>query len=107
AKVTVEASGSTFELLQRYQNDLRYLFIVSQVALVELSGQVASETGSIRVSVDRAEGEKCERCWNYSTRVGESETYPTVFYRCVAARPEIDTTYRYTSHYRKRAARQA
>ncbi len=92
AKVTVEASGSTFELLQRYQNDLRYLFIVSQVAVVERSGQVASETGAIRVSVERAEGEKCERCWNYSTRVGESEAYPTVCERCVAALAEIETT---------------
>jgi isoleucyl-tRNA synthetase len=92
AKVTIETSGSSFELLQRYQNDLRFIFIVSQVSLVKLSGQVASETGSIRVSVSRAEGEKCERCWNYSTRVGESETYPTVCERCVAALAEIETT---------------
>ena len=64
AKVTLEASGSTLELLQRHQSDLRYLFIVSQVELREAAG----EGVSINVSV--ADGEKCERCWNYSTHVG-------------------------------------
>ena len=90
AKVTVEASGKIFELLQRYQNDLRYIFIVSAVSLVEVPGQVIFKTGSVRVSVDTAEGEKCERCWNYSTRVGESERYSTVCERCIAALAEIE-----------------
>jgi isoleucyl-tRNA synthetase len=92
AKVTVEASGSSFELLQKYEDYLRYIFIVSQVSLVRVPGQDAFESGSIRVSVDRAEGEKCERCWNYSTRVGESDQYPTVCERCVVALAEIETT---------------
>ncbi|HET9713001.1 MAG TPA: class I tRNA ligase family protein, partial [Pyrinomonadaceae bacterium] len=84
ARVTLEASGSTLELLQRHQNDLRYLFIVSHVELRETTGDVVS----INVSV--AEGQKCERCWNYSTHVGESEAYPTVCERCVAALKEIE-----------------
>ncbi len=90
AKVTIEASGKIFELLQKYQTDLRYLFIVSQVSLINLPGLVALETGSVRVSVSPAEGTKCERCWNYSTRVGESQQYPTVCERCVAALEEIE-----------------
>jgi isoleucyl-tRNA synthetase len=76
--------------LKRHQDDLRYLFIVSQVELAELPGQVAFDTGSIKGIVGRADGEKCERCWNYSTRVGESERYPTVCERCVAALNEIE-----------------
>ena len=83
AKVTLEAARSTLELLQRHQNDLRYLFIVSQVELKQ-----GGEEVSINVSV--ADGEKCERCWNYSMRVGESEEYPTVCERCVAALKEIE-----------------
>ena len=83
AKVTLTASGETRELLRKYEKDLRYIFIVSQVELVE---------GSQSITVSHAEGEKCERCWNYSTRVGESETYPTVCERCVAALAEIETT---------------
>jgi isoleucyl-tRNA synthetase len=32
---------------------------------------------------------KCERCWNYSTRVGEDKQYPTVCERCSAVLKEI------------------
>ncbi len=85
AKVTLQASGSALELLQKHQSDLRYLFIVSQIELVNAAG---TDTVSITVSV--AEGGKCERCWNYSTRVGESETFRTVCERCVAALQEIE-----------------
>ena len=84
AKVTLQASSSALELLQRHQSDLRYLFIVSQVDVRAGQGKEVS----IVISV--AEGQKCERCWNYSTRVGESERYPTVCERCVAALKEIE-----------------
>jgi isoleucyl-tRNA synthetase len=47
--------------------------------------------GAIKVTITRAHGEKCERCWNYSTRIGESSKYPTVCERCVAALQEIET----------------
>jgi isoleucyl-tRNA synthetase len=83
AKVTISEAGQTLELLREYTSDLRFLFIVSQVELVH---------GPKSITVSRAEGEKCERCWNYSTRVGESESYPTVCERCVAALNEIETT---------------
>ena len=66
AKVTLSASGGTLELLRTHENELRYLFIVSQVELLE--------GGELSISVSKAAGEKCERCWNYSTRVGESES---------------------------------
>jgi isoleucyl-tRNA synthetase len=60
------------------------VFIVSQVEVREATG-----AENVSIAVSRAEGEKCERCWNYSTRVGESERYPTVCERCVAALNEI------------------
>ncbi len=85
AKVTLQASGSALELLLKHQNDLRYLFIVSQVRLRNPTG-----AEGVFITISNADGEKCERCWNYSTRVGESETYPTVCERCVAALNEIE-----------------
>src|SRR5678815_4066220 len=53
AKVTLRASGSALELLQRHQSDLRYLFIVSEV---ELGGGKENEGVSIAISI--ADGEK-------------------------------------------------
>jgi len=104
AKVTLRASGSALELLQKHQKDLRYLFIVSQVELgnstnsdavhialsigQDLRGSTAGSVVSIVIS--KADGPKCERCWNFSTQVGESERYPTVCERCIAALKEIE-----------------
>jgi isoleucyl-tRNA synthetase len=73
--------------LKRHERDLRYLWIVSATRL-QLNAAV---NGSIvlNVKVSKADGLKCERCWNYSTRVGEDATYPTVCERCSAALKEI------------------
>ena len=42
------------------------------------------------VAIQKADGQKCERCWNYSVRVGEFERYPTVCERCAEALGEIE-----------------
>ncbi|HLL73024.1 MAG TPA: isoleucine--tRNA ligase [Pyrinomonadaceae bacterium] len=87
ARVVLNASGETYELLKRYEDQLRYLFIVSQVDVNESGVKAESAFTS---SVSRAEGEKCERCWNYSVRVGEAPRYPTACERCVEALAEIE-----------------
>jgi isoleucyl-tRNA synthetase len=89
ASIEIEVNRTVYEDLKRYEDQLRYIFIVSEVTLKKTEGTVAFKTGS-RISVRRANGQKCERCWNYSTRVGESEKYPTVCERCVAALAEIE-----------------
>jgi len=81
------AAAPVYTLLNEYQEQLRYIFIVSQVA-VRQTDDPASPPVTVRVT--RAEGEKCERCWNYSTRVGEFERHPTVCERCAAVLAEIE-----------------
>ncbi len=76
AQARLSAPESLYVLLEKYKAELRYLFIVSQVGLDHASG------GELRVEVAKADGLKCERCWNYSTRVGEDPKYPTVCERC-------------------------
>ncbi|MDT7778546.1 MAG: isoleucyl-tRNA synthetase, partial [Acidobacteriota bacterium] len=87
AQVRLEAKRKTFELLEQYREELRYLFIVSQVSLALLEDEATEE---VRVRVERATGEKCERCWNYSVRVGEFTRYPNVCERCIEALAEIE-----------------
>ncbi len=71
-------------LLQQYEALLPSLFIVSQVAL-SFSG-----TGDqIRIVIERADGTKCERCWKYSTKVGEDPQFPTVCDNCATALREM------------------
>jgi isoleucyl-tRNA synthetase len=87
AQVLLTASGPLYALLKRHEAELRYLFIVSSVTLSEGAG---NGTGSVRVEIKKADGQKCERCWNYSTRVGEDKNYPTVCERCSAVLKEIE-----------------
>ncbi len=87
AHVTVTAADPVYAVLSRHAGELRYLFIVSAVTLVQGAG---NGTGGVHVNVKKAEGLKCERCWNYSTRVGEDKTYPTVCERCSAVLKELE-----------------
>ena len=87
AQVTVTAAEPVFSVLARYQDRLRYLFIVSAVTLVQ--GTSGNGTGGVSVQVSQADGKKCERCWNYSIHVGEDGVYPTVCERCSAVLKEI------------------
>ncbi|MHB8502222.1 MAG: isoleucine--tRNA ligase [Candidatus Acidiferrales bacterium] len=78
--------------IKKYWNDLPALFIVSAVETYE-AGQASFYSQAIptlRVIVQRAKGEKCERCWNYSTHVGENTRYPSVCERCNEALAEIE-----------------
>ena len=63
AKVLLSANGTVAPLLQKYQRELADLFIVSQVSL-------QSGSDPMSVTVERAEGTKCDRCWKYTSDVG-------------------------------------
>jgi len=87
AQVSLAAPDPVYSVLARHADQLRYLFIVSAVTLSQGSGNV---TGGVHVEVKKADGAKCERCWNYSTRVGEDKEYPTVCERCSAVLRELE-----------------
>jgi isoleucyl-tRNA synthetase len=88
AQITITAANPIYSLLGRYADQLRYLFIVSAVNLVQGSGNGGSS--GVHVEIKRADGLKCERCWNYSTHVGEDKNYPTVCERCSAVLKELE-----------------
>ena len=86
AQVNVSASGDFYSTMKRYEDQLRFLLIVSDVHLE----QMGDGTGTVAtVSAGKADGAKCERCWNYSLHVGEDKTFPTVCERCSAVLKEI------------------
>ena len=81
ARVTVLAKPEVYDFLKPYQDDLRELFIVSQVGL-EKDPTVASDIAILR---QRADGAKCARCWNYRPAVGTYSDHPTLCDRCYQA----------------------
>ena len=103
AKVEISAEGDWARLLEEYRASLPMVFLVSQVLLgagaprdepPAAPGATDGGTGGavpgLRVAVWRADGQKCERCWNYSVRVGESAEFPSLCERCVAVLGEMD-----------------
>jgi isoleucyl-tRNA synthetase len=87
ARVRLNGAHADAAVWKKYAPQLPMLFIVSQVQIVEPGEPLNNDSC---LGIDRAEGGKCERCWNYSTHVGESADYPTVCERCVAALGEIE-----------------
>jgi isoleucyl-tRNA synthetase len=79
AHVLLTAGGDTADLLRRHEPDLPMLFIVSHVTL-ETSGP-----DGVSVSVLRAEGEKCERCWRTVSERSHDPRFAGVCTRCVEA----------------------
>ncbi len=85
AKVVIRAAGETAVLLRGHQSDLRYIFIVSQVEVRE----DPDVKDGLQIEIAKAEGEKCERCWNYSIEVGKDSQFATLCERCVPAIKEM------------------
>jgi isoleucyl-tRNA synthetase len=91
AKVKLTSKAEIADLIGQYREFLPALFIVSQV---ETTDQIGSETyfleaENLKVAVVRADGEKCERCWNYSVDVGKDSQFPSVCPRCAGILREI------------------
>jgi isoleucyl-tRNA synthetase len=88
AQVTLAAAEPVFSVLSRFQDQLRYLFIVSAVKL-ERSAPGNGASPGVSIKIGKAEGKKCERCWNYSIHVGEDSEYRGVCERCSAVLKQI------------------
>ena len=77
AKVIINADKDTYEFLRDKEELLKEVFIVSGVEV--------KEAKDFSVEVALADGEKCERCWMYSTTVGEDKENPTICHKCSEA----------------------
>jgi isoleucyl-tRNA synthetase len=94
AKVLLNAELELKAKLKQYLPILPGLFIVSQIDFLTAgAGDFKSDViPGLEVTVQKAEGKKCERCWNYSTHVGENSRYPTICERCSESLSEIEGT---------------
>ena len=87
AKVTLYVNEETGKILEAYRSLLPTLFIVSSAEVGKISevSEIAyksNEINELAVLVERAEGEKCQRCWNWSVSVGKYEDHPGLCNRC-------------------------
>jgi len=87
AKIQLQVPAEVRPLLQQYRDQLATIFIVSQVELVDelAEGSEAEQFPGLKLQVLPADGDKCERCWNFVTTVGENREHPSICARCAAA----------------------
>jgi isoleucyl-tRNA synthetase len=89
-KDKLAALNPTDSLNPKSVDELRYYFLASQVELVHSmdaieSAEYKSQSDDVSIAIVKADGEKCERCWNYSLSVGSFTDDSTICDRCNAA----------------------
>ncbi len=87
AWVTIYANDAAAETLSAWEpDDLAALCIVSKLRIIKGEGEgLAGESfEGIKVAVERASGEKCERCWMYVDSIGSAAKHPTLCARCAS-----------------------
>ena len=84
AAVILETGGEPAEFLAAHRVDLETICIVSALAVKTRDGAGSD----LAVTVERAAGQKCPRCWNYREHAGSLPGHPAVCDRCAAVLAE-------------------
>ncbi len=87
ASVTLFASEETKAILDRLENELRFVLITSAAKVLPLQERpadvVLNDTLGLAIQVQASEAAKCERCWHRCEDIGERAEHPDLCERCV------------------------
>lgn len=89
AKVELFAQGELYDFLKSVETDLPEIFITSSVTVSNGEGEVKGDVEGLSVTVSKADGEKCERCWKFSSTVGSDAEHPTLCAHCASVMKEL------------------
>lgn len=78
ARVEASLDGEDYQLVKSVEKQMPSILIVSEFSLVK---------GGRNITIKKAEGKKCERCWMHLKSVGKNDKHPTLCERCV---PVVD-----------------
>ena len=84
AEVELFCSKDLKEILDKFNEELRFIFITSEAKALPEDGS-GEETGieGLRLGISKTQNEKCERCWHSRPEVGSLKEHPTLCERCV------------------------
>jgi len=89
ASITIYSEDEDIKrVLKKYSDVLTQIFIVSDVKIQDSkpeSNTFIDEKLKLYVNAERADGEKCGRCWVYSESVGKNHEHPELCGKCVDA----------------------
>ena len=81
AKVVLSSSNGNLSFLSRHASLLPMLFIVSEVEIRTASTD-DGESSTPRITIERAGGVKCDRCWRYVPTVSTKAEWAGLCERC-------------------------
>jgi isoleucyl-tRNA synthetase len=91
AEVLLQLDGEIADFLTDKEEMLQELCIVSSLQIIDKEADTSAltftdseEIAGMKIAVQPAAGEKCERCWTIATTVGEDTEHPTLCSRCAA-----------------------
>lgn len=89
AKVTLYADGELADFLKSELKSLPEIFITSAVEIADGKGEFKGEVKGLSITVNKADGEKCERCWKFSDTVGQDSEHPTLCAHCAETMKQL------------------
>ncbi|CAK7071095.1 MAG: Isoleucine--tRNA ligase [Desulfovibrio sp.] len=94
SRVTLYVDDALRTTLEGLGTDLRAAFIVSQLVVkpfadASTDALEAAEVPGLKIGVEKAAGEKCERCWIYSEILNSVPEFPSTCPRCAKVLGEL------------------
>ncbi|WP_431225622.1 zinc finger domain-containing protein [Serratia sp. L9] len=88
AAVTLYADSSLAARLHSLQDELRFVLLTSSASVAPLEDAPADAQPSellkgLKIAFSTAVGEKCPRCWHYTTDIGQVAEHAELCGRCV------------------------
>ncbi|MBP9854819.1 MAG: isoleucine--tRNA ligase [Candidatus Omnitrophica bacterium] len=81
------ASERDFTYLSQFGKRLAEIFIVSQAKVEKIDdvqAGLSEHFSKTQIVIEKADGEKCARCWKYNQDVGENKDHPTLCSDCAS-----------------------
>lgn len=89
AKVTLYADGELADFLKSELESLPEIFITSAVEIADGEGEFKGDVKGLSITVNKADGKKCERCWKFSDTVGQDSEHPTLCAHCAETMKQL------------------
>ncbi|OZS45901.1 isoleucine--tRNA ligase [Photobacterium sanguinicancri] len=88
AEITLHANAELADKLNTLEDELRFVLLTSQAAVVVADSQPAgaqeTDFAGLFVTVTASEAAKCDRCWHHVADVGTIEGHEEICGRCVS-----------------------
>ncbi len=83
AEIEILCGDKLFNLLEEFNEELRFIFITSEAKAILSEIDVTDEKNKIQITVKKSSNEKCVRCWHSRPEVGSIKDNESICNRCL------------------------